>query len=120
MVVPYGDTTPIHNRQNAFDAGEYGMGQLANSLTLGCDCLGEIRYFDAVMSDSKGNIRTIPNAICLHEEDYGIAWKHTDWRTEQVEVRRSRRLVISFSQRLPTTITVSFGHFIRTEQWNAK
>ena len=37
----------------------------------------------------------IPNAICMHEEDYGISWKHTDFRTEEVEVRRSRRLVIS-------------------------
>jgi len=96
MVVPYADGSFAHNTQNAFDAGEYGMGQLANSLALGCDCLGEIRYFDAVMTDSKGNARTIPNAVCLHEEDYGIAWKHTDWRTEQVEVRRSRRLVLSF------------------------
>ncbi|EIJ82043.1 tyramine oxidase [Bacillus methanolicus PB1] len=96
MVVPYGEATEMHSRQNAFDAGEYGIGQLANSLTLGCDCLGEIRYFDAVMTDSKGNVRTIPNAICLHEEDYGVAWKHTDWRTDKVEVRRSRRLVISF------------------------
>ncbi|MDR4949638.1 primary-amine oxidase [Neobacillus cucumis] len=96
MVVPYGDGSFAHNSQNAFDAGEYGLGQLANSLALGCDCLGEIRYFDAVMTDSKGNVRTLPNAICLHEEDYGIAWKHTDWRTDQVEVRRSRRLVLSF------------------------
>ncbi len=38
---------------------------------------------------------TIPNAICMHEEDYGISWKHTDFRTDEVEVRRSRRLVIS-------------------------
>lgn len=96
MVVPYGDASFAHRSQNAFDVGEYGVGQLANSLTLGCDCLGEIRYFDAVMTDSKGNVRTIPNAICLHEEDYGVAWKHTDWRTEEVEVRRSRRLVLSF------------------------
>lgn len=96
MVVPYGEASFAHNTQNAFDAGEYGLGQLANSLALGCDCLGEIRYFDVVMTDSKGNVRTIPNAICLHEEDYGVAWKHTDWRTDQVEVRRSRRLVLSF------------------------
>ncbi|MFP7494968.1 primary-amine oxidase [Terribacillus saccharophilus] len=96
MVVPYADGSFAHNTQNAFDAGEYGMGQLANSLELGCDCLGEIRYFDAVLADSKGNARTIKNAVCLHEEDYGIAWKHTDWRTNQVEVRRSRRLVLSF------------------------
>ncbi|WP_375200485.1 primary-amine oxidase [Bacillus sp. RS11] len=96
MVVPYGEPTFSHNTQNAFDAGEYGMGQLANSLELGCDCLGEIQYFDGVVADVKGNARTIKNAICLHEEDYGIGWKHTDWRTGHVEVRRSRRLVISF------------------------
>ena len=34
--------------KNAFDVGEYGMGMCANSLRLGCDCLGLIRYFDAV------------------------------------------------------------------------
>jgi primary-amine oxidase len=38
---------------------------------------------------------TLHNAICMHEEDYGILWKHYDWRTEETEVRRSRRLVIS-------------------------
>ena len=31
----------------------------------------------------------------MHEEDFGVGWKHTDFRTEKVEVRRSRRLVIS-------------------------
>ena len=31
----------------------------------------------------------------MHEEDFGIAWKHTDFRTGDVEVRRSRRLVVS-------------------------
>lgn len=108
MVVPYGDATFAHNRQNAFDAGEYGIGQLANSLSLGCDCLGVIRYFDAVMTDSRGSLMTIPNAICLHEEDYGIGWKHTDWRTGQVEVRRSRRLVLSS---ISTVANYDYGFF---------
>ena len=96
MVVPYGDPSEASFRKNAFDIGEYGMGQLANSLTLGCDCLGQIRYFDAHMVSSNGDLSTIRNAVCLHEEDNGILWKHTDWRTEEVEVRRSRRLVVSF------------------------
>lgn len=96
MVVPYGDPGEASFRKNAFDIGEYGMGQLANSLTLGCDCLGHIHYFDAHMTDSRGGLSTIQNAVCLHEEDDGILWKHTDWRTEEVEVRRSRRLVVSF------------------------
>jgi primary-amine oxidase len=32
----------------------------------------------------------------MHEEDYGILWKHFDFRTGLHQVRRSRRLVISF------------------------
>ncbi len=40
MVVPYGDPGPTQARKNAFDVGEYGMGMCANSLELGCDCLG--------------------------------------------------------------------------------
>jgi primary-amine oxidase len=31
----------------------------------------------------------------MHEEDFGILWKHTDRRLEKPEVRRSRRLVVS-------------------------
>jgi primary-amine oxidase len=66
------------------------------SLALGCDCLGEIRYLDAVIADEEGSPQTITNAICLHEEDYGILWKHWDFRyTDKAEVRRSRRLVVS-------------------------
>ena len=54
MVVPYGDPTSSHYRKNAFDVGEFGIGMLANSLTLGCDCLGHIHYFDAVMVNAAG------------------------------------------------------------------
>jgi primary-amine oxidase len=95
MVVPYGDPGDTQRRKNAFDSGEYGMGSCANSLELGCDCVGYIKYFDAHMTDSKGNPLTIKNAICMHEEDYGILWKHTDRRLSKPEVRRSRRLVVS-------------------------
>ena len=96
MAVPYGERDPNHNWKNAFDVGEYNIGRLANSLTEGCDCLGYMHYFDAVMNDTDGEVNTIPNAVCLHEEDYGTLWKHTNWRTENTEVRRNRRLVISF------------------------
>lgn len=108
MVVPYGDPRPQHFRKNAFDLGEFGIGMLANSLRLGCDCLGEIRYFDAVLTNSRGEVAVIENAICMHEEDYGILWKHTDWRLEDVEVRRSRRLVVSF---IATVDNYEYGFF---------
>jgi primary-amine oxidase len=96
MVVPYGDPRPTQARKNAFDVGEYGMGMGANSLRLGCDCVGHIEYLDADLCDSRGGALTIENAICIHEEDYGVLWKHTDRRLPHApEVRRSRRLVIS-------------------------
>ncbi|MCZ2817925.1 primary-amine oxidase [Modestobacter sp. VKM Ac-2984] len=96
MVVPYADPSPVRFWQNYFDTGEYLFARYTNSLELGCDCLGEIHYFDGVLSDEGGNPRTIKNAICLHEEDYGVAWKHTDMFNGMLETRRSRRLVISF------------------------
>ena len=99
MVVPYGDPSVGHYFKNAFDSGECGLGRLTNSLELGCDCLGEIAYLDAALSDEHGGARTIKNAICIHEEDVGLLWKHTDQESATREgesaVRRSRRLVVS-------------------------
>src|SRR6516165_2785849 len=95
MVVPYGHPGPMHAWKSAFDAGEWGLGRMANSLTIGCDCLGEIHYFDNVWADEKGKPHTRRNAICMHEEDYGILWKHVDMVSGRSEVRRSRRLVVS-------------------------
>jgi primary-amine oxidase len=95
MIVPYADPKASSYHKNVFDLGEYGIGMMANSLERGCDCLGAIRYLDGHMSDSRGKIVTIKNAICLHEEDAGMLWKHTDWRTSQSDVRRSRRLAVA-------------------------
>lgn len=96
MVVPYADPTVNHFWKNAFDAGEYGLGKLANALELGCDCLGQIHYFDVPAADDNGQPILMKNAICMHEEDYGILWKHYEFRNDTYEVRRARRLVISF------------------------
>ncbi|MCT9870414.1 primary-amine oxidase [Paenarthrobacter aurescens] len=95
MTVPYGDTSLTQRRKNAFDVGEYGLGMCANALELGCDCLGEIYYFDSTVISAQGDLDPRNNVICLHEEDAGILWKHYDQRTDKTEVRRSRRLVIS-------------------------
>ena len=71
MVVPYGDRDPMHAWKHVLDASEASVGNLANSLTLGCDCLGEIHYFDMPTLLADGSVYTIENAICMHEEDYG-------------------------------------------------
>jgi primary-amine oxidase len=96
LVIPYGDPGPFQGWRNAFDIGEYGIGILANPLERGCDCLGEIRYFDIQLADDQGKPYTVKNAICLHEEDDGILWKHFDAGLRHTEIRRSRRLVVSF------------------------
>jgi primary-amine oxidase len=95
MVVPYGSTSLNHWWKNAFDAGDVGLGKMANTLELGCDCLGEITYLDSVATDEDGNASVAKNTICLHEEDYGILWKHADMLNDVSEVRRSRRMVAS-------------------------
>ncbi|QKJ20469.1 primary-amine oxidase [Microbacterium hominis] len=95
MVVPYGDTSPTRFWISYFDAGEYLLGKNANHLELGCDCLGVIRYFDGFVADDHGHPVRIPNVVCMHEEDYGILWKHTEPGVG-AEVRRSRRLVVSY------------------------
>ncbi|PNH03386.1 Primary amine oxidase, partial [Tetrabaena socialis] len=95
MAVPYGDPNMPYVRKAAFDVGDYGFGLCANSLELGCDCLGHIQYMDAIVNNCKGEPVVIRKAICIHEEDAGILWKHWDCRTHHSEVRRSRRLVVS-------------------------
>ncbi len=95
MVVPYRDPGFDHALRTAFDIGEWGLGYMTQSLELGCDCLGEIRYLDAVLANTRGEPFTIHNAICIHEEDNGVLWKHVDEHAG-AEVRRMRRLVVSF------------------------
>jgi primary-amine oxidase len=108
MVVPYGSVSASHWWKNAFDAGEGGLGKTASPLELGCDCLGEIVYLDAVTVDEDGNAGTLPHAICLHEEDYGVLWRHADPGSGTTEVRRSRRMVVSFTA---TVSNYDYGFF---------
>ncbi|MDH3682279.1 MAG: primary-amine oxidase [Acidimicrobiia bacterium] len=95
MVVPYGEVRETQAFKNALDVGEVGLGRCVNSLQLGCDCLGDITYLDGAWCFDDGSPVQIDQAICIHEEDFGIGWKHTDMATQIPEVRRSRRLVIS-------------------------
>jgi len=98
MVVPYGEPTATHDWQNYFDAGEYQFGRLANSLVLGCDCLGSIQYLDVTVVNDLCEPVVIKNGICMHEEDFGTLWKHTDVLAtpNTGTVRRQRRFVVSF------------------------
>lgn len=41
-----------------------------------------------IVNTNKGEARVIKNAICIHEEDYGVLWKHTNWRTGEASTAR--------------------------------
>ncbi|KAJ3546099.1 hypothetical protein NM208_g2167 [Fusarium decemcellulare] len=94
MTVPYGDPRSPFHRKQAFDLGDAGAGSTANNLALGCDCLGLIHYFSGWLNNDKGEPVESPNVICLHEQDGGIGWKHTNHRTSGVAITRARNLVL--------------------------
>lgn len=96
LTVPYGDPRPPFHRKQAFDFGDGGVGRAANNLELGCDCLGAIHYFDSYLSAADGSPTPAKSVVCLHEQDNGILWKHTNFRTSRAVVTRNRELAIQF------------------------
>lgn len=48
------------------------------------------------MTQADGSAEVTKNVICLHEQDNGINWKHTNWRTGRAAVTRRRELVVQF------------------------
>ena len=112
MNIPYADPRHPYHKKAAFDLGDAGAGAMANNLKLGCDCLGNIHYLSAVMSDDKGSPTPLENCVCVHEQDAGIGWKHTNYRTGRAAVVRSRELV------LQSIITVSNYEYILAFMFN--
>lgn len=94
MTVPYGDPRSPYHRKQAFDLGDSGFGLTSNTLSLGCDCLGHIAYFNGIRTSPDGLPITMPNVVCMHEVDDGIGWKHTNFRNGKTSVVRDRKLVI--------------------------
>ena len=112
MNIPYADPRPPFHKKAAFDLGDAGAGTMANNLKLGCDCLGSIHYLSTVISDDKGGAFPMDNVICIHEQDAGIGWKHTNYRTGRAAVVRNRELVIQ------SIITVANYEYIMAFMFN--
>ncbi|RAL07883.1 amine oxidase catalytic domain-containing protein [Aspergillus homomorphus CBS 101889] len=68
------------SEMTAFDLGDSGLGLTANTLTLGCDCLGHIAYFDGIHTTAAGEPIEMKN--------------HTNMRNGQASMVRNRTLVI--------------------------
>ncbi|TAQ84205.1 hypothetical protein B7494_g7470 [Chlorociboria aeruginascens] len=112
MSIPYADPRHPYHKKQAFDLGDAGAGIMANNLQLGCDCLGSIHYLSAVLNNDKGEPLPMPNVVCIHEQDNGIGWKHTNYRTGRAAVVRNRELV------LQSIITVSNYEYILAFMFN--
>ncbi|KAI9801717.1 MAG: hypothetical protein M1833_002399 [Piccolia ochrophora] len=106
MNIPYADPRHPFHKKSAFDLGDAGAGGMANNLKLGCDCLGSIYYCDGVISDDRGEPVNMKNVMCIHEQDAGIGFKHTNYRTGNGVVVRNRELVVQ------SIITVSNYEYI--------
>ena len=112
MNIPYADPRPPFHKKAAFDLGDAGAGTMANNLKLGCDCLGSIHYLDAVLSDDKGRPLPMDNVVCVHEQDAGIGWKHTNYRSGKASLVRNRELVVQ------SIITVANYEYIMAFMFN--
>ena len=110
--IPYADPRHPFHKKAAFDLGDAGAGIMANNLKLGCDCLGSIHYLSAVLSNDKGEAMLMENVVCVHEQDGGIGWKHTNYRTGRAAVVRNRELVVQ------SIITVSNYEYILAFMFN--
>lgn len=112
MNIPYADPRAPFHKKAAFDLGDVGAGIMANNLKLGCDCLGAIYYLNAVLSNDKGGPTFMDSVVCVHEQDAGIGWKHTNYRTGRAVVIRSRELVVQ------SIITVANYEYVMAFMFN--
>lgn len=94
MTVPYGDPRAPYHRKQAFDLGDCGFGVNGNHLSLGCDCLGAIKYMDGVGIHANGEPFVVPNTVCMHEQDNGLLYKHVNYRTNNAVVARRREFIV--------------------------
>ena len=107
MVVPYGDTSRFWYWRNAFDVGEYGVGNLTIPLVMGSDLPTNARTLNAAFARYDGSVLEIKNAIGLYERDCGVLWKHADPFTGENRVRRGRELVVTH-----TTVVGNYDYSI--------
>ena len=87
------------------------MGFTANSIQRNYECLPDGKLLDVFTHTDEGLPNFIKDAICIHEEDGGILYKHTfDGKTT---VARSRVLVIHF---IATFGNYEYGFYWRFHQ----
>ncbi len=94
MVVPYGDPSAAWNWRNAFDVGEYGLGTSLTPVRRGSEVPHNSALLPAVIPDEFGIPKTVHGALAVYEQDAGMLWTHTDFRTGKTATRRGTQLVL--------------------------
>jgi hypothetical protein len=115
MIVPYGDNDNMHAWKHVLDASEYNMGMLVNSLKLGCDCLGEIFYFDVHQVTWEGKVKSVENAICMKRTTVSNGSTTT---ASLKPVKYDARAVWSLALFLPSATMIT--DFIGTSIWTVR
>jgi primary-amine oxidase len=95
MLVPYAEPGGAWVWRASFDEGEYGLGQLANTLERGKQVPDNAVLLDSVFAGEQGEAYTRPASVALYERDGGVLWMHKiDYPQHLMECRRGRELVI--------------------------
>ena len=95
MVVPYGDPTGSYSAAMPSIPANMASASFSIRLRSAATALGTSIISTPGATTGMASPSKIANAICMHEEDFGILWKFSDTMRSDVTVRRSRRLVVS-------------------------
>lgn len=63
--------------------------------------IGQYLNFDHLAKDGSPTLQR--GVVCIHEQDDGIGWKHTNFRTNKPSVVRARVLIVQTIVREPYT-----------------
>lgn len=99
IYVPYAIPDANWTWRNAFDVGEYNLGEYGNSLEQNVDVPENAVFFDSVVGDtgSSGGSYEIPHAVAMYERDGGSLWDRLDPTTLERDARYARELVVTWS-----------------------
>ncbi|RTL45956.1 MAG: primary-amine oxidase [Candidatus Melainabacteria bacterium] len=96
LCVPYADPTAGWSFRDAFDAGQYGLGNSISALEPLADAPANAKFFDAVIADQLGAPVVRPNSVAIYEKDGGILWRHFDRPNNRQLSVRGKDLVLSY------------------------
>ncbi|UWQ55954.1 copper amine oxidase [Leisingera caerulea] len=79
VFVPYMDPRESWAFRTYMDAGEYGLGVLASSLTPGIDCPSDALFLDEMIASPTGKPILRERAVCIFEHQTGKpGWRHAE------------------------------------------